>query len=97
MTECSPSVPPALCRLLCPLPSPVIISAWLLLSFPLRCLSHAELCFPAPAALPTAAETPSSGRAQDSEQPGMLMQGWNSSQLRGLFLRSNLNSSVIEL
>lgn len=34
MTECSPSVPPALCHLLCPLPSPVIISAWLLLSFP---------------------------------------------------------------
>lgn len=34
MTECSPSVPPALCRLLCPLPSPVIISACLPLSFP---------------------------------------------------------------
>lgn len=33
MTQCSQSVPPALCRLLCPLPSPVIISVWLLLSF----------------------------------------------------------------
>lgn len=30
MTQCSQSVPPALYRLLCPLPSPVIISVCLL-------------------------------------------------------------------
>ena len=33
MTQCWQSVPPALYRLLCPLPSPVIISVCLLLSF----------------------------------------------------------------
>lgn len=68
MTECSPSVPPALCRLLCPLPSPVIISACLPLSFPRVAFLNTRLWFPALPALPAAAETLSSGNGRSSGQ-----------------------------
>jgi len=93
MTQCSQSVPPALYRLLCPLPSPVIISVCLLLSF-LRVSflspnSASQPLLPSPQRLPTA-EIISHGNGQrvhTSYHPVMLTQSLSSSQLRGLFWR----------
>lgn len=67
MTQCSQSVPPALCRLLCPLPSPVIISVCFLLSFLrvsfLALNSASQPLLPSPRQLPTS-EMISPGKGQ---------------------------------